>query len=130
MKYISNLPLFILGIFLAFTTQAEKNYQNRPMAGGKEVFTADAILMNIGLGIPSFQTPYSNNLALPKLSVALEFGVHKWVSVGGFLAFNYWASKGEDAFNRYEITQPDFLLGAKGSFHFSAIGKEKWNWNI
>lgn len=103
---------------------------NESKKGGGEVFNETAILLNFGGGIPSFQTPYANSFAIPKLSLALEFGVHKWISVGGFMALNYWASSGENAFWKWEQLQPDFLAGAKGSFHFSAIGNEKWNWNI
>jgi hypothetical protein len=124
------LTVLVGSFLLSIITYAEGNKIKKEIADGGAVFHSRSILLNLGFGIPSFQTPYSNSFALPKFSLALEFGVHKWVSVGGFIAFNYWASNGEDQYNKYVQTQPDFLFGAKGSFHFSAIGNEKWNWNI
>jgi hypothetical protein len=128
----NKIMLLILagGLFLSLFSYAGGYSTKNANAMGGDLFSARSIIMNIGFGIPTYQTPYNNNFTLPKTSLALEFGIHKWISLGGFVAINYWSSNGQDKNFTYLQTQPDFLIGAKGSFHFSAIGNEKWNWNL
>ncbi|MBY0427581.1 MAG: hypothetical protein K2Q22_18235, partial [Cytophagales bacterium] len=124
--------------------QAEGNKATKK--GGGDVFDENAMLLNIGVGIPwlgyTYGSGYYGSFATPSFSASLEAGVHKWISVGGFVEFDasgyyvdygnwyYNSSTNSYSSNKRTYSYTNFSFGAKGSFHFSAIGNEKWGWNI
>ncbi len=130
MKNKMMLSLLAGGIFLSSLTFAGGNKSKK--GDGGDVFSEKSLLLNIGIGVPWLgYVPGSGYFATPAISGSLEVGVHKWVSVGGFLEFDAagWS------IDNYSYHYPNlykgnysnvhFATGVKGSFHFSAIGNEK-----
>jgi hypothetical protein len=144
MKNKFTLCLLAGGLLLSSLTFAGENKSKK--GDGGDVFSEKSLLLNIGIGVPwlgyTYGSGYYGNYATPSFSGSLEGGVHKWISVGGFLEFDasgYYVDYGNFYYNgatnsyysnKRTYTYTNIGVGAKGSFHFSAIGNEKWGWNI
>ncbi|GHT09523.1 hypothetical protein FACS189426_08220 [Bacteroidia bacterium] len=90
-----------------------------------QVFSKGDKVVNLGVGIIPYvnYSGYSNKV-LP-ISGSFEYGLfdnlfdeHSAIGVGGYIAYTSWESKGQN-----DWTVSDFILGARGAFHYQFVDK-------
>lgn len=91
----------------------------------QDVFNKGDKVVNLGIGIGTYlgYTGYSNSL-LP-ISGSFEYGIidnlingKAGIGVGGYMAYTSWENK-----ILSNETVSDFILGARGSFHYQFVDK-------
>jgi hypothetical protein len=82
-------------------------------------------VVNLGVGLGTYlgYTGYSNKVT--PISGSFEYGLfdnlfdeHSAIGVGGYLAYTSWGSKSS---NNWTVS--DFILGARGTFHYQFVEK-------
>jgi hypothetical protein len=80
-------------------------------------------VVNLGIGlVPYNGVKHYSNKVLP-ISGSFEYGIidnlfdeHSAIGLGGYIAYTSWE-------NKFDDTYSDFILGARGAFHYQFIDK-------
>ncbi|MER3523755.1 MAG: hypothetical protein C4326_06710 [Ignavibacteria bacterium] len=108
--------LLMLLLFCFASLSAKNAYKQGDMVG------------HLGLGIGGLGGFYGSS-SLPVIAVGLDFGIEKYISVGGIVGY----TSSSQEFNYFIINAPSvykwkytyITIGARGSYHFYQIDNEK-----
>jgi hypothetical protein len=99
-------------------------------AQAKTAFNKGEKVAQIGIGIGGLGGGYGSS-SLPVISAGLDFGIEKFISVGGVVGYS--ASKFDYPFfvgnvnSAYSWKYTYFTLAVRGSYHFLQIPEEKFD---